>query len=268
MIDSSTDSCILLTHNHRYFSRGGISHIGYFLNKFSDGGRDQLNKLAYTHTFTLEPADDPKPKYSSCDIKDGKLRMVFNPSTLGINSDDACEDLAGAVNKAAAGSEAGAGAGGGAALSLAARNSIRTSWEKQGPEYEATLRKWLKEPTLTFAPNFEENFAKLKAYQQSDPDEPPLRKEWESQIGDATLSYFSGLVNRMEDRGFKKDEMLQDGFKDSVEKSEVVLKVVDSLPGNKRNDTIIEGGVLVIRTTKSNWWVNSTSAAENIVDLL
>ena len=171
------------------------------------------------------------------------------------------------MNNSASGQEAGAGAGGGFVLSLAARNDIRENYDVGAAELESKLRTWLKAPTLKFVPNFEANFAKLKSFQPSDPDDP-FRKDWESKIGTASYWYYHGFVSRMEGEGFKNDKMLQEGFKDVVEKNEISLKVLESLPGGKNNDIVVEEGVLCMRTTLEKWSINTETAAADLMSLL
>ena len=64
----------------RYFECA-IQKVEDYVQKAGPEGRDELNRVAWGHTMTLEPAT--KVYYSGCDIEGGKLRLLFNPKCLG-----------------------------------------------------------------------------------------------------------------------------------------------------------------------------------------
>ncbi len=65
--------------------------------------------------------------------------------------------------------------------------------------------------------------------------------------------------------------MLQEGFKEMVEKNEIGLRVVDKLGekgGRTFNESVIEGGVCYMQTTPQYWTTNVRDASKGIIDLL
>lgn len=231
-----------------------------------------INRLAPAHLMTLEP--DKNIKYCGSDISNGKLRILFNPTGQGVNIPSAFEYIGDVVSKAGASEEAGAGAGSGPALNLAARSGIRNDYDPKMGNVETESRRLLKCPTLTFVPNFEANYAKVRTYVDTLDREDkswPLDDKCDESLGRLTVQYFEGFLSWVQNKNFRKDEMMQEAFKDAVEKNEVELRVVDDLPGypgNSRNDCIIEEGRFVIRSKLTSWGSNTMNASERIADLL
>lgn len=83
----------------------------------------EVNEIAHAKVLTLA-ADEVEPSrfsYSGADVQDGKLRMVFNPTNLGVNIDYCLQEqnLLPALNKAPTEKP----------ISFSARLSIRGDYE-------------------------------------------------------------------------------------------------------------------------------------------
>ena len=84
----------------------------------------------------------------------------------------------------------------------------------------------------------------------------------------STLEYFKYLVDQLESQGFAKDEMLQEGYQEVVDKNEIGLRVVDKLQKGTYNECVFENGVLYMQTTPEYWTSNMRDAGAKIVDML
>ena len=80
--------------------------------------------------------------------------------------------------------------------------------------------------------------------------------------------YFNAVYKAVDQLGFGKDEMLQEGLKDAMEKNEIQLRVVDKLAQGYYNEVIFENGVLIVQTTPPMWTTNIGDCAMKLVDLL
>ena len=173
-------------------------------------------------------------------------------------------DIAGAVN--AAGLASGAST---SPLDFIAQSNIRRVWDPRAAELQSQFGSILACPVMTLTPNFERNAAALEKFDKAkEKTNYPLREDWLARIGEYTLGYFEGVKDMLEYKGFDKDDMLQEGFKDVVEKNEIELRVVEKLVKGSYNEVIVENGVLVIQTTPESWTANMGDAAENILDVL
>jgi len=228
-----------------------------------------LNVLCSSHILTLEPATNPKISTCGCEIRDGCLRIIFNQKYLGYNIDTATENLADVVN--AAGVAASTSNGSGAGLDFHAKQSIKKDYEPAIGAIQSRIAAALAAPVITLQPNFEHNFAKLAAYTATGNQSSIFPREWQKNIGKSAIAYFEALAENLEDGGFGKDEMLQEGFKEMVEKNEIGLRVVDKLSekgGRRYNESVIEGGVFYMQTTPEYWTTNIGDASKGMIDLL
>lgn len=219
--------------------------------------------------MTLETATNPAISYSGCEIRDGCLRIVFNQKYLGHNSRTATENLADVVN--AAGVAASTSNGSAAALDFDAKQGIKRDYEPAIGAIESRIANVLAAPVITLQPNFEYNFAKIAAHIATGKQDSTFPREWQKNIGKSTLSYFAAFAENLEEGGFGKDEMLQEGFKEMVEKNEIGLRVVDKLSekgGRTFNESVSEGGVCYMQTTPQYWITNVRDASKGIIDLL
>lgn len=240
----------------RYFNRAA-ENLEIYVQRYEDDGKTTLNHLASTHQVTIAKDTEKKHGTCGCDVKDGQLRILFGDKCLGFNTSDATEvdRLGKAVNDAEA-------AGGASALNLDARNSISKEYDTEIGETQEKARKSLNLPTLKFAPDFEHNFAELTKIGDK------ASRDWAKSLGSTSLSYYNGFVDQLERQKFVGDDMLQEGFAESVSKGEVGLRIVPKLVKGSYNEVVIDDGVCYIQTTPDNWACNTNDAAEGLLDLL
>lgn len=93
-------------------------------------------------------------------------------------------------------------------------------------------------------------------------------RKWQEHIGALTLQYFSEFAEHLEYVGLGKDDMLQEGFKEVVEKNEIALRVVEKLERGTYHERAVEEGVVVLRTTPRYWGTNVRQAGKGLIDLL
>ena len=84
----------------------------------------------------------------------------------------------------------------------------------------------------------------------------------------AEIAVFSEFAEHLEYVGLGKDDMLQEGFKEVVEKNESALRVVGKLDRLTYNECAVEEGVVVLRTTPRYWGTNVRQAGKGLIDLL
>ena len=256
-----------------------LSHLSTFKDKHGQAGIDELNSLVTSHSVIIAHTEDEAINGNGTDIDlaSGVFRIVFRTGGLGVNTNNACADIAGTLNKASLAATAKESGGEEPALGFQAKSDIRTNWDAKLPELQKGFQELLAAPVFTLTPNFEENATKLLAYEKKHRkpgvgagyDTCELRDDWRDRIGEFTEVYFSDGLYKLKDKGFGSDDMLQDGFKEAVEKNEIALKVVDELEGGKSyNTATIEGGVLVIKVTPKSWAVNVTDALADVIDIL
>ena len=224
----------------------------------------ELNQLAFNHTIVLEPTEDKKISTCSCDISNGSLRILFAKEYLSYNTSQATQDLAKAVNDAGI---ANSSASGGIPMDFDAKSGIRSEYEPKIGEVQAKLQKILALPVLTLTPNFEHNFAALAKYAK-DGGPRDLPRDWQKAFARVTMLYFEGLAHQLEYAGFGKDEMLQEGLQEAVEKNEIQLRVVDKLVKKTYHEVVIENGILTIKTVPAWWATNTPQVGEDTMDLL
>lgn len=174
------------------------------------------------------------------------------------------EDMGKTINEAGIA----ASGSGGAALDFDAKQSIKRDYEPAIGKVQARIAAAIDAPVVTLVPNFEANFAKISAHAASDKKSTMFPREWQRQMGKETVRYFDLFAEKLEDLGFTKDDMLQEGFKDAVEKNEIALRVVDKLVKGTYNECVFEGGVCYMQTTPEYWTTNMRDTASDILNLL
>ncbi|KAI9732707.1 MAG: hypothetical protein M1818_007441 [Claussenomyces sp. TS43310] len=236
-----------------------ISNLKAFITRFGDDGKDELNTLVSQRQVTLTQDDTGKVVYSGCDIRAGQFRILFGTVYFGSNVHQATGNIAGAVQNAE--QPAGAPA---PALSFDARTAIK---EQYNPAIDAVLAKartLLALPDLAFTIDFEETFARLDGAAGAS----AAPRDWQKRLGAHALAYFAGFTEAIERQGFGKDDMLQEGFADAVDKKVVQVRVVDKLVRKTYNEMVIEDGVAYIQTTAVYWNSNVRDPANGLMDLL
>lgn len=178
-------------------------------------------------------------------MRDGVLRVLFAPGNLGTNVDYACEKdtLMKALNEAPAAGAEGAAEG----LSFAVRTGIRQDYDAKIEEVRGKIAALVAEPEIKLNPNWEECFAKLK--EESKVKKTELRGDWESNMGRVAYEYFDGLVSQLQWQKFEDDDMLQEGFREMIEKQEVTFRIVEKLKDDSYGECQIENGVLYLQVS-------------------
>ena len=243
------------------YIEAAIGRVQDFVDKYGNVGKAELNKIATTRIVTIAPTSNPDIEYTGCDIRDGQLRLLFTKGNLGVNIDRAAEDLASAINDAGLSMNSGDTATPG----FHARSSIKADYEPNIAELQEDIQKTLALPVLELVPNFDTNFAKLAGYKPENYDFP---RDWQNDFGRHCLQYFEGFACNIKELGFAKDDMLQEGFSEAVEKNEVSLRVVDKLAKGEYTECLVENGVLYIQTTPRNWMANVADIGRDVIDLL
>ncbi|KAL8708421.1 MAG: hypothetical protein Q9220_006711 [cf. Caloplaca sp. 1 TL-2023] len=248
------------------YIENAINGIRGFLDRFGDDGKDELNSVASAHVILIAPATDPKTYYSGVEISEGSLKVVFGKGYLGSNIGSCMENIDAAVN--AAGVASATTGGGAATLDFDAKQGIKKNYDPKIEGLKQQIGKILDTQVFEFTPNFEQNYALIEAWNKAGKTGNVFSSEWQRQLGDTTYAYFQYFTEHLEEDGFGKDEMLQEGFKEAVEKNEVALRVVEKLTKGVYNECIIENGVLYIQTTPDNWNSNVRDPAVGLIDML
>ena len=246
-----------------YFE-GALYRLERFVDNYGDEGVSELNRLASSHTISMNITEKPGINYTACEITSGVLRILFVKGYLGTNVSDSLDTLSEAIN------EAGKSGDSDSSMDFNARSGIKSDYEPKIGAVKTKFEKILELPTFEIEPNFEANYAAIVTFiQNTKKGKDIVRSDWQKTLGRFTLDYFSDFVDTMESKEFGDDEMLQEGFKDAVEKNQIALRVVEKLKeGSNYNECVIENGVLYIRTTPENWAVNVRDPAHGLMDIL
>ncbi|KAF2495274.1 hypothetical protein BU16DRAFT_550109 [Lophium mytilinum] len=232
-----------------------IWNLKYFLEKHGDLGKTELNTVATAHTLTLAFDESGTVRYASCDIHDGTLRLLFQENNLGTNISAATkiEQLESALCAATPD----------APLSYSARINIAKAWDAKLPELQKKIGAQLANDKIVLDPNFVAVYAALKAA----PVVAKERPDWEQSLGYIMNQYFNGLLHTLAYQKFEKDDMLQEGFAEAVEKGEIRFRVVEKL-GRTYNESVIEEGVFWMQTKPETWATNCGDVGSDVVNLL
>jgi hypothetical protein len=143
-----------------------------------------MNDLVSSHVITLEADDAGKVTYCGGDIKNSKMRILFDQKNLGVCSSNALED--GILYRAL--DEASVAAG--EKIGFTARRSIAKDYDGKIGEVEKGMKDVLGKP-IKFSPNFEDIYSKLQAEIKKPKSNVP--SHWEEYFGHAVLDYFEGV---------------------------------------------------------------------------
>lgn len=200
---------------------------------------------------------DLEEKFTYCGPKisdDGKLVILINPNNVACNVDDAINNdkLTAALNEAP-----GAGS---AALSFVARQGIAQDYDTQIGEVKETIKKQLGKD-ITFEPNFEEAFAKLKAND--------LATKYESSLGSFVHLYFKSVARALEYNNVSKDEMVLEALEEEMGEKKIAFRLLDKGGlSSGYGEAKFEGGVVYVQTDIDHYGSNIDDAANKILDQL
>lgn len=236
------------------YIEGAEWQLKYFVERNGDAGKNEINALAHAHQITMDVDINGKVSYCGSEISPtGQLVIIFKPDALGSNVNYALDEehITKALNAASAPT---------LKMSYVARKGIRDDYEKD----IATIQKKINEQLgkeITLRPDFEANFATLKAAKDVD-------ESWERNLGSFTLKYFEALLSWMEYNKVKEDDMVQEGVNEALASGTVAVRVVDELKNGGYNEAVFEGEVLYLQTQPKNWGVNIHQVAEKLMDQL
>ncbi|KAH7308544.1 hypothetical protein B0I35DRAFT_491718 [Stachybotrys elegans] len=237
-----------------YFE-SGIRQIKYFIERNGDDVKAEINSICSAHVIKIDYDDEKRFTYNGCIVSDGALVMLFEDNYLATNINDvlSTDKFEKALNDAPSPS--------GAPMSFIVRNTIKQDYDAKIGEVQDKINKLL-DKEIALEPQFEENFAALKAAK----DKPD---HWEPNVGNFIYLYFDALAYALNYQKFGEDELLREGFHEGVESAKVVFRVVDkSKMKASYNESVIEDGVLYLQTSPDNFGTNVSQIAEKVVDLL
>jgi hypothetical protein len=172
-----------------------------------------------------------------CDVKDGKLRILFREKRFGINVHSAVYSIKDAVNAAPQ------PAGSSPRMSFTARQSVKQKYDSRIEEVRLRVAAILGVPSIEFTPNFEQIFQELKERERT----ARISPIWEEWLGGIGFNYFKDAFLDTVERRFANDEILCEGFQEAVYRNEVSLRIVKKLVRRNQFEAVIEDGVLYIQ---------------------
>jgi hypothetical protein len=236
--------------NNDSYITASIPKFEDFTKTFGDDGKADLNAIASAHSITLE-LGPPSVSYNDCDIHEGKLRFLFNPNYLGSFVSDTLGKLGEVVSNTPHPT---------ATMNLAARNGIKSNASAL-EAIQKEIATIVAVPTFVLKPNYEENYKILKESKASP-------NKWDEQLGQITVSYFVAWKNSLVNQGFDKDDMLQEGLQEAVDKNEAAFNVAAKLKSGSYNNAYIENGVFVLECEIGQFGVFVSDTGKNTQDLL
>ncbi|GAM85435.1 hypothetical protein ANO11243_034420 [Dothideomycetidae sp. 11243] len=244
---------VMLTDRRRYLD-AAVYNLKDFVNKFGDDGKNELNNVASAHVIGMDETQDTTISYCGCDVHEGKLRILFAKGYFATNVADATyrDALQEALSKAGSS---------GSALDFNTRTGIKNDWDPKIGAVKQRLEAITGFKDLTITPNFEATFAALDG-------KPEMTSGWQKQLGQYTLAYFQGLVDNLTSAGFEKDDMLQEGLQEAMEKKEIKFEIVDKLSKGSYNEAVPEDGILYLRTVVAQYPFNTNQMGYQLLDLL
>lgn len=219
---------------HSYVE-GFVRNLEAYLKLYGEEGKTELNALCTNHSVTLEAAKIDRD--SDCDIKDGNIRILYLEERFGVNTYSCLFKVADAVNTAPLPTSYSP------QMSFYARQSVRLQYGTQIEEIRLKAASILNTPSIKFTPNFEQIYDQIKDIRNA----MHTGSYWEEELGRNGLSYYKDGFLGVLSRDFAGDEDLVEGFRESVYKNEICLRIVDKAPGWNSFDGVIEDGILYIQ---------------------
>jgi hypothetical protein len=235
----SLGSCV-----NEYFS-DAIRRLEEFIEFNGEAVIAEINTIAHTHILALDVDEEKRFPYSGGDVADGKLRILFEPDYLGTNIGNSFQrdNLSAALNTTEDPLREETG------LSFKARLSKRSDYDPKVEEVRTQIGEALANPDIKLTPNLEDTFAKLSAESKVKGNGLDAR-HWEAQVPAWTLKYFEGLLSQLKWQKFDSDDMLQEGFNEVVDKSEIAFRIVDKLKFKSYCEFEIEDGVFYLQVSR------------------
>ncbi len=80
-----------------------------------------------------------------------------------------------------------------------------------------------------------------------------VRDDWESNLGSFAVSYIESFVDKLERENFEQDDLLREGFKESVPKGVLKLRLAEKLSSGY-NEILLDDGAIVIQVSACLWF--------------
>lgn len=220
---------------------GVLYQLDRFIAIHGDEGKKELNTIASARTITMDLDEYKKFSYCGCQVSPtGCLVILFGEGYLGTNIDYACsvENLENALNEAP-----GTASVSSRPMSFIARAAIRNDWDAEAGAIKEALRGILKRD-IAVEPRLEQAFEKLNAAE----DAPDM---WQRNLAVYVKLYFEGLLSYLECHKFGKDDLLYEGFNETIDKAIVAFRIVDKgqLEHSTYNECVVEDGTLILQVS-------------------
>lgn len=196
--------------------------------------------VCFNHSIRLAAAKKV-PNNTSCDIKDGSFRILFQENCLGTNCFSGIWDFDEAVNNAVDPTKHSS------SISFIATQSVKLKFDTQIEAIRLKASSMLQFPSLKLTADFDTIFTKLKAVKQ----DPSLWDITEKRLGDVALEYFKSAFLEVVRIEFANDDMSCEAFREAIFGEKVELRIVDKIVERQgfSFEAIIEEGVLYIQVS-------------------
>jgi len=244
------------------YVEGAIWQLGAFSDKYDEQGLAELNGICHAHVLNMDIDLEKKFAYSGCQVEQGRLVIMLNDDEIGSNVNDSLEmrQLLKALN------DAPPAPGQTSNISVHARFGIAEDYDPKIEGVRKRIAAMTGNPDIKLNPNFDDTFAKLR--QEEKRKKNGLSADWESRLGGSTRSYFEAVEWTMSCEKFAEDEMIREGFNETVDKGEITFRIVDTLSYDSYCEVVVENGLLYVQCLASSWDSNSGSAAQKLIDQL
>ncbi|EPE10264.1 hypothetical protein F503_05359 [Ophiostoma piceae UAMH 11346] len=244
------------------YIEGAIHCLGDYKSSYGkSNGIKELNDAAHAHVLGLDVDETGTVEYCGPLFKDGRLVMVFNADKLSTNSDEVLRS-----KKVLAALNAVPAATGDESLPFDIRMSIRGMYDPKVGDVQERINKTLKRDDIKLVHNFEAALPKLQAY--SETPKQRLRNDWRQQVGYTLYNYMYGIRHHLEGHKFGEDEMLREGFNETVPTGIIEFRIVDKLTYRPDCEVVFEDDKMYVQTTVESWGSNTSDAAWKIISQL
>jgi hypothetical protein len=231
------------------YIEGALYQLNRFVESYGSEGKKEINEIASSHVLTI--VMDTNVSYCGCDLKDSKLRILFNPRNLGFNVSDALTDLGKIASKTPSPNSM---------MSLNARVSAQVYAKGIIKDLEE-MKTILGTDKFIIDPCFQKNYTTLK-------EASNLNDHWDIRIGETTLDYVQAIKDNLIREGFKGDSLHQEGFQEAVTENEMQIRVVKKLSAGSYSQMRIYKGILVLEVLDNSWGCNVYDAGSDIMQIL
>ncbi|KAH8832185.1 hypothetical protein DL96DRAFT_1678378 [Flagelloscypha sp. PMI_526] len=252
----------------KQYGEGASWQLENYVNEFGSDGKQEINTICHAHVIQLDVGEPEQinRNYLGCEVRDGKLRILFKEQQFGSNNQWALQGdtLLPALQVAAA------KAPDSGAMSFFARMGVSTDYKEIADEAEKKIADLLQNPKLKYEPNFEETYNKVMDNLKKEPDALSWMGNWqpERQFAPLTAGYLRALAYILDTSGYGTDDMLKEGFNESITSNIIKFRVVDTLKRNKYCEVDIEDGVLYLQSSPSTFGQNPDNIGWDLADLL